>query len=221
MGNKLAKVYSGGIFGIGGIHTYFVAFAADGTRLNKQDLPPPTEHENSFAVLLEWLDQRENSLEIVAVGHRIVHGGGVFTKPVRIDAAVIEQLEQLIPLAPLHQPHNVALVKILQKLQPQLPQIACFDNAFHSTMPPVACHFALPRDLTAAGIRRYGFHGLSYEYIVQVLPTIIGYLPERVIIAHLGNGVSLCALKGGRSIATTMGFTPLDGIPMGTRPGTL
>lgn len=215
----LTRVYAGGIFGIGGAHAYCVVKAADNTQLVKQDLAATAGHEDSFATLLDWLNQRQDGLEIAVVGHRIVHGGGVFRQPVRIDAAVLAQLEQLIPLAPLHQPHNVALVKILQKLQPQLPQIACFDNAFHSTLPKVACDFALPRDLTATGIRRYGFHGLSYEYIALTLPTVVGYLPARVIVAHLGNGVSLCALKHGRSVATTMGFTPLDGVPMGTRPG--
>src|SRR5262249_37946201 len=140
----------------------------------------------------------------------------------RIDARVLADLEQLIPLAPLHQPHNLALIRALQERRPEMPQVACFDTAFHRTQPEVAQAFALPRAYTAKGIRRYGFHGLSYEYIASELPR---YDPQaaagRVVVAHLGNGASLCALRASRSVATTMGFSSLDGLNMGTRCGAL
>jgi acetate kinase len=151
-----------------------------------------------------------------------VHGGAQFSHAVRLDANVIAALDVLIPLAPLHQPHNLAGVRALAAVAPGVPQVACFDTAFHQTQAPLARAYALPRAQTEAGIKRYGFHGLSFEYIAGVLPD---YMAEqangRVIVAHLGNGASLCALKDRRSVATTMGFTPLDGLVMGTRCGAL
>jgi len=144
-----------------------------------------------------------------------------YAAPVRIDAAVQARLAELIPLAPLHQPHNLAAVTAFTRLQPDLLQVACFDTAFHRSQPEYAQRYALPQRLTDAGIRRYGFHGLSYEYIARTLPGFAGALPRKTIVAHLGNGASLCALEEGRSVATTMGFTPLDGVPMGSRPGHL
>ncbi len=179
-------------------------------------------HEQAIGWLLEWLEATFPEQSIDAAGHRIVHGGRHFSTPVKIDAATLQALRQLVPLAPLHLPHNLAAVEALQRYQPELPQVACFDTAFHHDMPFVEQTCALPRDWFARGVRRYGFHGLSYEYIASVLPAHLGDRADgRVIVAHLGHGASLCALSRRRSMATTMGFTPLDGIPMATRPGHL
>jgi len=168
-------------------------------------------HQDAIALLID-------RLEIAAVGHRVVHGGTRFTAPVKIDAATIPALRDLIPLAPLHQPHNVAAIEAVAAALPGIPQVACFDTAFHATMPEVAARFALPEEYWAKGIRRYGFHGLSYEAILHRLGDAI---PKRLIIAHLGNGASLAAVKDGKCIATTMGFSTLDGLVMGTRAGLL
>jgi acetate kinase len=152
----------------------------------------------------------------------VVHGGVKFTRPVRIDAVVLGELESLVPLAPLHQPHNLAAIRAVAQHAPQLPQVACFDTSFHRTQPALAQAFALPRPYAEQGVRRYGFHGLSYEYIASVLPDIDARAATgRTIVAHLGNGASLCALKTGQSVATTMGFTAVDGLVMGTRCGAL
>jgi acetate kinase len=157
-----------------------------------------------------------------AVGHRIVHGGAAHRQPVRLDEALLTELHALVPLAPLHQPHNLAAIRAIAKLRPDLPQVACFDTAFHHDKPMVASRLALPRALHDLGIRRYGFHGLSYEYVARRLAGIDPALAGgRVVAAHLGNGASLCAMKGGRSVDTTMGFTALDGLMMGTRCGSL
>lgn len=181
-----------------------------------------TGHKATLAFLLDWLNTHLDSHHITAVGHRIVHGGTHYTTPVKITPEVISALEELIPLAPLHQPHNIAAIKAVTELYPELPQIACFDTAFHATQPPLARMFALPREYTKGGMIRYGFHGLSYEYIASVLPSHIGDAAHgRVVIAHLGNGASMCAMKEGKSIATTMGFTALDGLMMGTRTGAI
>jgi acetate kinase len=159
---------------------------------------------------------------LAAAGHRVVHGGVKFTTPVRVNADTLAELEALVPLAPLHQPHNVAAIKAVQERAPELPQIACFDTAFHRTQPPVAQAFALPRRYADEGVRRYGFHGLSYEYIASVLPRIDRRAAGgRTVVAHLGNGASLCAMAAGRSVATTMSFTALDGLMMGTRCGAI
>jgi len=152
----------------------------------------------------------------------VVHGGRVFTAPVRLTAQIVQQLDALTPLAPLHQPHSLAPIRTLMALRPGLPQVACFDTAFHRTMPAVATRLALPREYEAEGVRRYGFHGLSYEYIARTLRQHVpGLAAGRVVVAHLGNGASLCAMRDGRSQDTTMGFTALDGLVMGTRCGTL
>ncbi|MEK8018444.1 MAG: acetate kinase, partial [Candidatus Parabeggiatoa sp.] len=214
----LERVYQIDITGIG-THASFLAKDVTGTHLIKEYLGTTT-HENAFAVLLDWIAQREE-ITLVAAGHRIVHGGITFTAPVLTNDDIIHELEQLIPLAPLHQPHNIAPIKALRQIKSDLPQVACFDTAFHATQPAIARTFALPRSLTEQGIRGYGFHGLSYEYIAQTLPKVAGYLPNRMIVAHLGNGASLAALKAGESIATTMSFTALDGLPMGTRCGAI
>jgi acetate kinase len=151
-----------------------------------------------------------------------VHGGIAYRQPALIDDRVIANLEALVPLAPLHQPHHLAAIRAVANAAPRVPQVACFDTAFHRDQPPLAQEFALPRALTAKGIRRYGFHGLSYEYIVSVLPRIAPDCADgKLVVAHLGNGASLCAIEAGRSIATTMGFTPVDGLVMGTRTGAL
>jgi acetate kinase len=159
---------------------------------------------------------------VLAFGHRVVHGGTEFAVPVRIDASVMAALEKLVPLAPLHQPHNLAPIKFIAAAAPDIPQVACFDTAFHRSQAALVQEFALPRDLTAAGVRRYGFHGLSYDFIVSRLGELDADLAKsRLVIAHLGNGASLCAVAQGRSVASTMGFTAVDGLMMGTRSGAL
>jgi acetate kinase len=172
--------------------------------------------------LFRWLEQSGYGKEIVGAGHRVVHGGERFLDPVRIDDDVIDALERLDPMAPLHQPHNLATIRALAALRPALPQVACFDTAFHGTQSPVARNYALPRALTASGVRRYGFHGLSYEYVASVLPQHLGERADgAVVVAHLGNGASMCALRQRHSVASTMGFTALEGLVMGTRSGAI
>jgi acetate kinase len=166
-----------------------------------------------------WL-RDEHRLHPIAVGHRVVHGGPDYDRPTQVDHGVVARLERFIALAPLHQPHNLAPIRSLLANFPTLPQVACFDTAFHRAHAAVADHYAIPHQLHAEGVRRYGFHGLSYEYIAKTLPKIAPKIaPGRVIVAHLGSGASMCALSGGRSVESTMGFTALDGLPMGTRPG--
>jgi acetate kinase len=179
-------------------------------------------HEGALRFLLDWLRARPHIGKLTAVGHRVVHGGADYAGPVRATPEVVTALERLIPLAPLHQPHNLRPIRILFARLPGVAQVACFDTAFHRTQPPLAQAFALPRELSDAGVRRYGFHGLSYEYVASVLPTYDARAAAgRTIVLHLGNGASMCAISAGRSMATTMGFTPLDGLPMGTRTGSL
>jgi acetate kinase len=166
-----------------------------------------------------WL-RDELRIHPIAVGHRVVHGGPDYDRPIRIDHGVVTRLEKFITLAPLHQPHNLAPIRSILANFPALPQVACFDTAFHRTHSAVADHYAIPHQLHAEGVRRYGFHGLSYEYIAKTLPNIAPKIAKgRVIVAHLGSGASMCALNEGRSVESTMGFTALDGLPMGTRPG--
>jgi acetate kinase len=166
-----------------------------------------------------WL-RDELRITPMAVGHRVVHGGPDFDQPVLIDHGVVARLERFVALAPLHQPHNLAPIRSLLANFPALPQVACFDTAFHRAHDPVADYYAIPHQLHAEGVRRYGFHGLSYEYVAKTLPQVAPEIAKgRVIVAHLGSGASMCALKGGRSTESTMGFTALDGLPMGTRPG--
>jgi acetate kinase len=177
-------------------------------------------HQGALAALLEWHAQQADGRRIAAVGHRIVHGGADFVAPVRIDASVLDALTKLEPLAPLHQPHNLAGVRAATAAFESVPQVACFDTAFHAVQPEVNRRFALPRALHDAGVRRYGFHGLSYESIVAQFAGIAPELAQRrVIVAHLGNGASMCGIAQGRSVATTMTFSPLDGLTMGTRCG--
>ena len=177
-------------------------------------------HQGAIADLIAWHEQRAAGLHIAAVGHRIVHGGTNFTQPVRINDAVLNELAALAPLAPLHQPHNIAGVRAAILAFEGVPQVACFDTAFHATQPDVNRRFAVPRALHDQGVQRYGFHGLSYESIVAQFGGLDPQLEAaRVVVAHLGNGASMCAIHAGRSIATTMSFSPLDGLTMGTRCG--
>jgi acetate kinase len=193
--------------------------------VGQKEWPSGTQlgHHGAIEFLLTW--GREGAVgehRIVAVGHRVVHGGVKFTAPVLVDASILAELETLVPLAPLHQPHNVAAIKAMAEMAPTLPQVACFDTAFHRTQSKVAEAFALPRRFIEEGVRRYGFHGLSYEYIASVLPALDRRAAEgRAVLAHLGNGASMCAMSNGRSIATTMSFTALDGLMMGTRCGAI
>ena len=203
----------------------FVAKDADGRTLGERrwDAGQPLGHDGALTHILDWLrDAQPAGQRLAAVGHRVVHGGTEFGAPVRLDAAVVDQLQKFVPLAPLHQPHNLGPIRELLKRAPGLPQVACFDTAMHRTNPPLAQMFALPQELSDAGVRRYGFHGLSYEYIASVLPGIDAEAGQgRTVVLHLGNGASMCALQGGRSIASTMGFTAVDGLPMGTRCGAI
>jgi acetate kinase len=167
----------------------------------------------------DWL-REEHNIRPTAIGHRVVHGGPDFDGPVRVDADVLSRLQRYVALAPLHQPHNLAPIRSVLERFPDLPQVACFDTAFHRGHAPMVDHYAIPERLYTEGVRRYGFHGLSYEYIAARLPEVAPAIASgRVIVAHLGSGASMCALAGGRSIESTMGFTALDGLPMGTRPG--
>jgi acetate kinase len=171
--------------------------------------------------VVEFLRAEIGTLPL-AVGHRVVHGGPNYSAPILIDASVVERLEAFAPLAPLHQPNNLGPIRTLLQRQPQLPQVACFDTAFHRGHPEVADRYALPEQFYQEGVRRYGFHGLSYEYISSQLPKVAPDIAKgRVVVAHLGSGASMCAIQAGKSVESTMGFTALDGLPMGTRPGQL
>ncbi|TWB43026.1 acetate/propionate family kinase [Nitrospirillum viridazoti] len=178
------------------------------------------DHDAATRFLMGFINTHLEGHKVEAVGHRIVHGGGDFTAPAALDAAVLDRLATFVPLAPLHQRHNLAPARSILASTPGLFQVGCFDTAFHATQPPLAQAFALPAEITDRGVRRYGFHGLSYEYIASHLGEL-GLDGAKVIVAHLGNGASLCAMDGGRSVASTMGFTAVEGLPMGTRCGTL
>ncbi|PWC89004.1 acetate/propionate family kinase [Azospirillum sp. TSO5] len=182
----------------------------------------PSDRTALLSYLLDWIEERLEGATLIAAGHRVVHGGIRHATPVLLTSAVLDELDGLVPLAPLHQPHNLAAIRALAEAHPELPQVACFDTAFHRNQPWQAQTFAIPRELTEEGVRRYGFHGLSYEYISRRLPEIAPDLGDsRVVVAHLGSGASMCAIHGGRSVDSTMGFTALDGLPMGTRCGTI
>jgi acetate kinase len=199
------------------------ASAADGNTFVNREYGPEVIASVPAALQTAgaWL-RDELCINPSAIGHRVVHGGPNYDRPVLIDAQVLATLEHYSPLAPLHQPHNLAPIRSILAQSPALPQVACFDTAFHCTQPALAQQFALPRDITASGVRRYGFHGLSYDFIVSRLSETAPDLAQsRLIIAHLGNGASLCAVHDGKSVATTMGFTALDGLVMGTRAGSL
>lgn len=212
----------GEIEGIGSA-PHFVVRDLSGAILAEQRWP---DSHQAFPSLLEavigWAEGHLGADRLIAVGHRVVHGGPDHCRPERATAALLDALDRLTPLAPLHEPHNIAPIRAIAAARPNLLQVACFDTAFHHTMPKVATRFALPREYEQAGVRRYGFHGLSYEYIAGRLREIAPDLAKgRVIAAHLGNGASLCAMLDGQSVDTTMGFTALDGLVMGTRSGNL
>ncbi|MCX7180058.1 MAG: acetate/propionate family kinase [Proteobacteria bacterium] len=219
---------SGQIDGIGADNARLVAHDAAGKLLADQllnNVPKggAGQHRHALDFLLGWLGDHEDGMTVRAVGHRVVHGAEKYAQPIVLNAAIREDLARFIPLAPLHQPHNLDAIRAVAELLPSLPQVACFDTAFHRSQPAVAQLFALPRAITAQGVRRYGFHGLSYEYIADVLPEHLD--PQRsngrVIVAHLGNGASMCAMQARKSVASTMGFTAVEGLMMGTRTGSL
>jgi acetate kinase len=180
------------------------------------------DHAGAVEYLGEFLKRYLADRRLRGVGHRVVHGGLEFAQPIRVESQTIKALERFIPLAPLHQPHNLAPIARLLERSPEVPQVACFDTSFHRTNPDVAQRFALPAELHDAGVQRYGFHGLSYEYIASELPRLDARAASgKTVVLHLGNGASMCAMDAGRSLATTMSFTPADGLPMGTRCGAL
>ncbi len=198
----------------------FVCKAADGRTLATHAWPEPIEHAAALAFIIDWIETNAPHVKVVAAGHRVVFGGARYARPTLIDDGVLAEVEALVPFFPLHLPHNVAAIRALAREHGALRQVACFDNAFHRTQPGVAQRFALPRRLHDEGVRRYGFHGLSYEYIALRLAEIA---PDarRAVVAHLGSGASLCAIRDGESVESTLGFSGLDGLPMGTRPGSL
>ncbi|WP_295437001.1 acetate/propionate family kinase [uncultured Thiodictyon sp.] len=200
----------------------FRARDAAGTLVAEQHWTQPLGHDGAVEHIAGFLREPLSAHRLAAVGHRVVHGGLAFAAPVRLTPAIVAQLEQLIPLAPLHQPHNLAPIKTLLTNHPNLPQVACFDTAFHRGQTEIAQAFALPPVITERGVRRYGFHGLSYEYVASVLPDYDARAAQgRTVVLHLGNGASACAIADGKSVASSMGFTAVDGLPMGTRCGNL
>lgn len=220
-GDALAKRLSGNAEELTGA-ARFAARDAEGALADEHVWDEPPGHAGAIAYLLDWLNDRMEGARLVAVGHRVVHGGLDYAAPIRVNATILARLRGLIPLAPLHQPHNLLPIAQMLETRPDLPQVACFDTAFHRTAPEIAQAFALPAEITERGVRRYGFHGLSYEYIASTLPGIDpAAAAGRTIVLHLGNGASMCAMLGGKSQASTMGFTALDGLPMGTRCGAI
>ena len=217
------RLLAGNINGIG-VRPIAIATDANGDPIAPPDFARsvPASPSEVLPTILPWARRHLGTRRLTALGHRVVHGGIRHSKPARVTPELLAELEELVPLAPLHEPHNLAPIRTAMEINPELPQVACFDTAFHRTAPELEQAFALPYTLYDEGVRRYGFHGLSYEYIASVLPERAPEIAEgRVIVAHLGNGCSACAMQARRSIATTMGFTALDGIPMGTRCGAL
>ena len=214
---------SGQIDGIGTDEIRLVAKDQSGKRIIDQILPggAAIDHKQAFDHLLHWITTYENSGQIVAVGHRVVHGGDCFSHPVVLENSILEQLAKYNSLAPLHQPHSLNGVYAIQALLANVPQVACFDTAFHRTQPGIAQIYALPRKITEEGAKRYGFHGISYEYIARVLPQHTDRADARVVVAHLGNGASMAAIVKRECVATTLGFSTIDGLVMGTRCGTM
>ena len=217
----LEPVASGQVEGLGATPTFSVR-PRSGEKLERRmsARDERADHHLAVGAILGWLAEARLDQSVLAVGHRVVHGGIDFVAPVAIDDDVLAKLKSLVPLAPLHQPHNIVGIEAARQHFPKASQVACFDTAFHRSHPLIADTFALPRRFYEEGIRRYGFHGLSYEYIARRLRAVAPRLAAgRVIVAHLGNGASLCAMRDGKSMASTMSFTALDGLPMGTRPG--
>jgi acetate kinase len=221
--DALQTLLSGQISGIGSV-AHFEAKGPDRRPLanhtwNAQD---SQSRDTLLQYVLNWIRTTLVEFDVVAVGHRVVHGGRALGKPMRVSPELLDQLDALVPLAPLHQPHNLAPIRILAKNFPDLQQVACFDTAFHSTQPWIARTFALPKALTEEGVCSYGFHGLSYEYVsANLVATRPELADKHLVICHLGNGSSICAVKGGQSLDTSMGFSALDGVPMGTRTGSI
>jgi acetate kinase len=219
-GERLKRLIKGQVSGIGATPRLQADDAAGKLLVDRRY--GPAEVADVAAALAEaggWLREQQ-AIAPVAVGHRVVHGGPDYTRPVLVNREVLGRLEQFVSLAPLHQPNNLAPIRSILARFPDLPQVACFDTAFHRGHGALADHYAIPEQFYAEGVRRYGFHGLSYEFIAGRLPEVAPDIAAgRVIVAHLGSGASMCALSGGRSIESTMGFTALDGLPMGTRPG--
>jgi acetate kinase len=223
--SALRRIANGRIEGIGSTARLLV-WGPGGAPLEDRCIAVSTEPalgtEEAFRQLLEWLKQHAAGRSLLAVGHRVVHGGSRFTQPALVTPDILNQLDGFSALAPLHQPHNLSAIRAIAHLLPELPQVACFDTEFHNSQSWVAQACALPRHVSQAGVKRYGFHGLSYEYIASVLPGHLGTVANgRVVVAHLGNGASMCAMQGRNSVASTMGFTALDGLMMGTRCGSL
>jgi acetate kinase len=203
---------------------HFIAKSPMGAVLAEERWPdqPNLSHQALFKHMIEWIEAHLGDAELKAAGHRVVHGGSQYSQPLTVTDELMEELDRLVPLAPLHQPHNLAPIRALREVHPDLIQVACFDTAFHRTNPWAAQSFALPRKITGEGVKRYGFHGLSYEYIARQLRQMAPSVARgKVVVCHLGSGASMCAIDGGKSVASTMGFTALDGLPMGTRTGAL
>jgi acetate kinase len=198
----------------------FSAKDGSGGVLADRQIDTVTDGRTALDALAAWLRARFAGASVLGVGHRVVHGGARYAAPTVVTPRVLADLRQLVPLAPLHQPHNLAAIDAVADRLPGVPQVACFDTSFHRGQPPVAEVVPLPRDICRSGVQRYGFHGLSYEYVASALPQVAPEIAKgRVIVAHLGSGASLCALKNGKSIDSSFGFTALDGLCMGTRPG--
>ncbi len=214
--------FRGQIEGIG-TAPHLHVFDATGAKVDDRSFEPQGfDHGTATREIIDLARRLLVEGSVVGVGHRVVHGGVKYASPVRVSETVLKDLAELTPLAPLHAPHNIAPIRAIMEAAPQLPQIACFDTAFHRNQSILAQTFALPRRFAEEGLRRYGFHGLSYEYLVSRLKELAPQVASgRIVFAHLGNGASLCAVKGGRSVASTMGFTAVDGLMMGTRCGSL
>ena len=223
-GDSVAVVLRGQVSGIGArpiFHVSTVDRAAHGPS-TPADVAELDNHQKAIAFALGWIKEQSGGMTLVGVGHRVVHGGRERDKPALVTSQLLHELDALAPLAPHHQPHNLAAIRAVHATAPELSQVACFDTAFHACQPEVARRLPLPRHLRDKGLQRYGFHGLSYEYITAaVAGQNDGKVPERLLVAHLGNGASLCAIKDGRSIASSMGFSTLDGLLMGTRCGAI
>lgn len=222
---ELELLYQGQVEGIG-TSPAFKAQNGAGETVDEElwENSKAYDHQALLEFLLGWIRKRrlEYGYDLIGVGHRVVHGGEAYTGPVVIDQDVLRILQGFAPLAPLHQTHNLGSIKLIMELDPSIRQVACFDTAFHQTNAKMVQQFGLPRELSEEGIKRYGFHGLSYEYIAKQLRKIKPELAAgRVVVAHLGSGASMCALAGGKSVASSMGFSAMDGLMMGTRPGNL